>query len=294
MSFRVLELFCGIGGFGTATAGRAEISAALDQSLAALSVYRLNHPTVQAVCLNLESASPADLQLFSADMWWMSPPCQPYTVRGKQRDIQDPRGSSFLKILALLPDFCPSHLAMENVPGFQFSQARQRLLEILTFHGYRVHERLLCPTELGIPNRRPRYYLVATRDKLLDPPSPRFHSCRLSDFLDAHPSAELGLDASAAASFSRGFRKIDPGDPQAYATCFTSGYGKSLMHSGSYLHWQGGLRRFSPEEILRLLGFPRGYRWPDDMPLRKRWHLAGNSLSLCALREVLRVIPPFE
>jgi site-specific DNA-cytosine methylase len=165
------------------------------------------------------------------------------------------------------------------------------LAELLVLLGYHLHERLLCPTELGVPNRRPRYYLVAAREKRMDPPPVRILTCPLSAFLDDHPSAELALEAAAAASFSRGFRKIDPADPKAYATCFTSGYGKSLMHSGSYLQWKGGLRRFSPDEILRLLGFPQRYRWPEEMPLRKRWHLAGNSLSLFAVREVLRVIP---
>ena len=91
--------------------------------------------------------------------------------------------------------------------------------------------------------------------------------------------------------FGNGFRILDRSDPEAYTTCFTAGYGKSLMHSGSYLRCGTGIRRFAPQEIARLLHFPAPFRFPEAMPLRKRWHLLGNSLSVAAVREVLRALP---
>jgi DNA (cytosine-5)-methyltransferase 1/tRNA (cytosine38-C5)-methyltransferase len=65
------------------------------------------------------------------------------------------------------------------------------------------------------------------------------------------------------------------------------------MNAGSYLQWGETVRRFSPEEITRLLHFPDGFRFPDELSLRKKWHLAGNSLSVVAVREVLRAFPEF-
>ena len=32
-----------------------------------------------------------ELAAFGADLWWLSPPCQPYSVRGRGRDLDDPR-----------------------------------------------------------------------------------------------------------------------------------------------------------------------------------------------------------
>jgi DNA (cytosine-5)-methyltransferase 1 len=102
---------------------------------------------------------------------------------------------------------------------------------------------------------------------------------------------ELHVAGDVLARFGKGFRILDPKDPQAYTTCFTSGYGRSLMHSGSYLQCEAGVRRFAPEEIVRLLHFPEEFRFPNGMTLRKKWHLVGNSLSVAAVRKVLEAFP---
>ena len=117
----------------------------------------------------------------------------------------------------------------------------------------------------------------------------------LGDYLDEADGydipEELHVGGDVLARFGKGFRIVDPKDPQAYTTCFTSGYGRSLMHAGSYLQCAGGVRRFAPEEIARLLHFPEGFRFPGRMTLRKKWHLVGNSLSVAAVRKVLEAFP---
>ena len=290
----VLELFCGIGGFADAAGNRAHIVVAVDQSPHALAIYRLNHPETSAVEWNLETVTAEDLRAFPADMWWLSPPCQPYSVRGHRRDLDDPRALSFRNLLEILQVDPPLHLGLENVEGFAESRARKRLLEILDAGGFRIAERRLCPMELGIPSRRPRYYLIASREELLDPPPPTVREEPLAYYLDEPPSPGLFLPAERIERFRRGLRVLDPCNSSSYTTCFTSSYGRAAMHSGAFLADGGRLRHFSPDEILRLLGFPRGFHWPGGMGLRKRWHLAGNSISVFALREVLRVLPAFS
>jgi DNA (cytosine-5)-methyltransferase 1 len=97
----------------------------------------------------------------------------------------------------------------------------------------------------------------------------------------------LVLPENILARFGKRLRIIDPGDPAAYTTCFTSAYGKSIMRAGSYLKCGEGARYFSPEEIARLLHFPADFRFPEGVELRRRWHLLGNSLSVIAVRQVL-------
>ena len=63
------------------------------------------------------------------------------------------------------------------------------------------------------------------------------------------------------------------------------------MRSGSYLATGGGVRRFSPAEILRLLAFPASFELPPELGLQKAWRLIGNSLSVAAVRTVLAAIP---
>jgi site-specific DNA-cytosine methylase len=84
---------------------------------------------------------------------------------------------------------------------------------------------------------------------------------------------------------------VDAEDRSAETHCFTSAYGRSVVRSGSYLRTRAGVRRFSPHEIVRLLGFPEQYQLPEDWPARRLWPLVGNSLSVAAVRYVLRAIP---
>ncbi len=294
-----LELFCGIGGFAAAAARmHIRVAEALDQSPVALGVYRLNFPDHHVRKADLEKISAGELAGFDADLWWLSPPCQPYSVRGRKKDLGDPRARSLARILEVFPKIpqkrLPQHLALENVPAFAESQARALVVGLLSDRGYHIHERQLCPTELGIPSRRPRYYLTASREELT-PPEPLLLQSQgrpLSAYLDPElddPPAELLVPPEVVARFGEGFRILDPADPNAYTTCFTAAYGKSFMHAGSYLRCQTGVRRFSPMEIAALLHFPPQFRFPESLPLRKRWHLLGNSLSVAAVREVARI-----
>lgn len=144
--------------------------------------------------------------------------------------------------------------------------------------------------------RRPRYYLAASRDGLRPVPFTAPRPLRpLAEYLDSRFSdqapAELLLSRDVVDRFGGALPLLDPADPSACATCFTSGYGRSITSAGSYLRCAGGVRHFSPEEIARLMGFPEGFRFPGQIPLRKRWHLIGNSLAVGAVREVLRAFP---
>lgn len=90
---RVLELYCGIGGCAAAVGDRAQIVAAVDINLKALEVVAHNFPHPR-VARTLESIPTNIWREWQADLWWLSPPCQPYTQRGRRRDLDDPRAVS--------------------------------------------------------------------------------------------------------------------------------------------------------------------------------------------------------
>lgn len=294
---RVLELYCGLGGCAAGlepavTAGVAEVVAAVDVNRLALDAYRHNfpHPVVAAT---VESLDADRLRRWDADLWWLSPPCQPFTRRGLRRDDGDPRAATFLAAIDRVAEVRPRYLALENVPGFRGSRVHGRLLEVLEGAGYRtVRERLLCPTELGVPNRRRRYYLVAARGELrIGRVGAAVAPAPLADHLDREPAPELAVDPELARRYRGALHVVRADDPGAVTTCFTSAYGRSPVRSGSYLDTGGGLRRFSPAEILRLLRFPRRYALPPELRLENGWRLAGNSLSVAAVRAVLSAVP---
>ncbi len=292
---RALELYCGIGGCAAALAGAATVTAALDISTLALAVYRHNFGHPAAVCA-LESLRPGDRRLRGADLWWLSPPCQPYTRRGHGRDLDDPRSRSLRHLLDLVASEAPPALALENVVELRGSRAHALLCERLDAGGYAVAERVLCPTELGIPNRRRRFYLVASHSPLRPWPtaSPAPPWRPLAAFLDADDDPGLRVPPELLSRYARAVDVVDADDPTAIAATFTAAYGRSPVRAGSYLRRDGGVRRFSPTELLRLLGFPASYRLPPSLSCASAWRLLGNSLSVPAVREVLGALAAFS
>lgn len=303
---RVLELFCGIGGCAAALAGRARVTAAVDVSRVALGVYARNFPGHPLAPRTLESITAADLRRWRADLWWLSPPCQPFTRRGHGRDDDDPRSRGLLALIPLLAAERPPFVALENVPGFAGSRTRARLAAALDGAGYRTWEDELCPSVLGVPNRRRRYFMVASREGDPAPPAPPPAPSRLADHLDPVPEPGLEVDPELLGRYRGALDLVAADDPGAVTACFTAAYGRSPVRSGSYLvedaeaSWNGDglgrdpggrVRRFSPAEVLRLLGFPPGFTLPPELPRATGWRLAGNSLSLPAARAVLAGVP---
>jgi hypothetical protein len=58
----------------------------------------------------------------------------------------------------------PAYIFLENVVGFEESQAYSMWMEVLQQRGYSVRQYVLSPSALGIPNERPRYYCMARRN----------------------------------------------------------------------------------------------------------------------------------
>ncbi|KAI7854319.1 S-adenosyl-L-methionine-dependent methyltransferase [Circinella umbellata] len=105
----------------------------------------------------------------------MSPPCQPYSRQGLQKGSQDNRSKSFLHLLEVLETMThrPKYILVENVKGFEESDSHDLLIDSLNHCNYTFQEFLLTPLQLGIPNSRMRYYLLAKQKPLsfIQPPT---------------------------------------------------------------------------------------------------------------------------
>lgn len=107
---------------------------------------------------NVEKVGVARLDKYGADLWLLAPPCQPFTRQGHQRDLGDTRTRSFQRLLSHLAAMRrpPTWLLLENVVGFEGSEARGALLEVLKQLGYSWQEFQLSPQQYGLPYSRPR------------------------------------------------------------------------------------------------------------------------------------------
>jgi len=298
MSLRAIEFFSGIGAFSYAARPfHITVEEAFDQGADANSAYAHNfhnRPKVR----NLDTIKSSDLP--PAEIWWLSPPCKPFTVRGKQLGGLDPRARSFLRLIDCMEEIRPHLLCVENVLGFEHSDVHAHLLSKLRASRYCVREIDLCPTDFSVPMRRPRHFLIASTSDLpqLVRPTAHHRIKPVSDFLShfsrsdrscscSHDRQELSVDSGIVERYGRSFHVVDREDEEACFTCFTSGYGRCLRASGSFI-LDGGLRHACPEEMLRLFGFGADFQMPQHLSLQRKWHLIGNSVDIRSIDYILQ------
>ena len=94
------------------------------------------------------------------------PPCQGFSMAGRRR-ANDPRNQAVNHYLEFLKLVEPQMVLLENVRGFMtmrherddtYSQYAKIELEKL---GYEVDSKLLIASDWGVPQRRPRFFIVA-------------------------------------------------------------------------------------------------------------------------------------
>jgi DNA (cytosine-5)-methyltransferase 1 len=110
------------------------------------------------------------------------PPCQGFSLAGKRKS-NDPRNRLFKHYVALVELLRPPFLLLENVKGISVAfrkkaksgQQNKRPRKPFSEHikkslqnaGYEVFTRLIRAVEVGVPQFRPRYILLAIRRDLL-------------------------------------------------------------------------------------------------------------------------------
>ena len=144
----------------------AEVVFSVDINTAANAVYQYNFPKTNQQSRNIDSLSAKEINKLKPDIIMMSPPCQPFTRVGLKLDVEDPRCSSFLHLLNVLPDLeTVSLVLMENVVGFETSEMRNAFTKTLKNCSYYFREFILSPESLNFPNSRNRYYLLARKSR---------------------------------------------------------------------------------------------------------------------------------
>ncbi|KAH6790908.1 DNA methyltransferase-2 [Perilla frutescens var. frutescens] len=196
--WRVLEFYSGIGGlrYSLMEAGLdAVVVEAFDINDVANDVYEHNfgHRPYQG---NIQTLSAADLDRYGADVWLLSPPCQPYTRQGLQKGSSDARASSFLKILELIPQCSrpPVMLFVENVVGFEASDTHEKMINMLRENHFDSQEFILSPLQFGVPYSRPRYFCMAKRKPL------SFQKAHFNNVIFWAPGCILGYEESMVTS----------------------------------------------------------------------------------------------
>lgn len=91
-------------------------------------------------------------------------PCQPFSIAGLGHGFNDPRGTIFFKLAEIIEIKQPAVIFLENVAnlvrhnkGQTYATIRQQLEDL----NYTVYAQVLDSSYFGVPQSRPRIYIVA-------------------------------------------------------------------------------------------------------------------------------------
>lgn len=160
---RFVDLFAGLGGFHLALSRlghecvfASEIKPKLQK------LYRQNFPGV-----HIEGdITKVDVRSIPQhDILCGGFPCQPFSFSGKKQGFEDEqgRGNLFDEICRVLSHHHPKYIFLENVsalPGHDGGRTWSIIKQKLKHLGYDIDGRVFSPHEFGVPQHRPRFYIV--------------------------------------------------------------------------------------------------------------------------------------
>ena len=184
MTYKFIDLFAGIGGFHQAFHQLgAECVFASEWDEPARKTYELNYQKISPKLFSsgnfvgdITKVNKADIPDF--DILCGGFPCQPFSQAGHKLGFEDTRGTLFFDIAEILEIKKPKAFFIENVRGlFKHDEGRtfQVVSKTLTQDlGYSLHYGIVKASDHGLPQHRPRLFMVGFRDCLLyTSPSPR-------------------------------------------------------------------------------------------------------------------------
>lgn len=207
-------------------------------------------------------------------------PCQDVSVAGRRKGLAGDRSGLWHQFARVVDAFRPRAVLVENVPGLLSSNGGRDMgvvLDALAGIGYGVAWRVLDAQHFGVPQRRRRVFLLALPD--------------------GHPGAIRAAEILAISDGGSGDTAAGPGagagdPPGPTRSPNGGGSGRRVAHpltntgaaagghapdTATYLPSRAGVRRLTPRECERLMG------WPDDWttpgPDTRRYAACGDGVA---------------
>ena len=281
-NFTFIDLFAGIGGFHLAMHNLGgECVFASEMDVHARKTYEHNFKNISPEIFkkgmfnddirNMNVTEIPDFDILCAGF-----PCQPFSQAGHKRGFNDnhnsERGNLFFNIVEILEEKKPKGFFLENVRGLikhdngnTFKVIRNILENEL---GYSFYFKIVKASDYGLPQLRPRAFMIGFRDESLMkgfqfPPNKPL-KFNMSDVWNGNCSREVGFTIRVG---GRGSKIDDRRNWDSYNV-------------------DGKIRQLGIEQGKKMQGFPDNYEFPvsNTQGIKQ----LGNSVAIDAVQEVAK------
>ena len=261
MALKYIDLFAGIGGFHAAASSlglNCVLSSEIDAK--ARSTYLANYKTP---LMNEDITTLAARDVPDHDIICAGFPCQPFSQAGFKKGFSDERGNLFFNIFEIAKAKRPRALFLENVRGLLKHDGGNTMAIIkgaLEGLGYVVEARVIFAKDFGLPQLRPRLFILATTGKAIVWPSSTPLQITLDEILGGACTRDIGF------------------------TLRVGGRGSPIKgrHNWDGYVVDGELVRLNSAQGAALQGFPRGFKFPVSESAAMKQ--LGNSVAVPAVR----------
>jgi DNA (cytosine-5)-methyltransferase 1 len=226
------------------------------------------------------------------DLYVCGFPCQPFSVAGKRKGVDDPRGTIFWHCLETIKEKLPFVFILENVKGLlsiNNGETFRNIIKSLKDIGmYNVEWKVMNTKDYSIPQNRQRVYIVGTRRDYLDTISwPDMVKIKLlSDYIDDTDTTTREIIPSRKEMLTR-----LPCDSIFVNVSFGHSYPNSGIFCPTILTvcntWCVTMSRYANiKELLSLQGFPKDFIQVVSNRQMKRQ--IGNSMSVNVVEVILK------
>src|SRR3990172_1302234 len=168
--FTAVDLFSGCGGLslGLERSGFV-VKAAVEIDTVAAETYRRNHPGTVVIQSDIRKVSAeelrktADLGRRTLDLLAGCPPCQGFSRIRRKDGKADSMNDLVFDFFRIAAGLRPKTILLENVPGLEKDYRFAHLIKRLKLHGYRCSWAILNAADFGVPQRRKRLIMMASR-----------------------------------------------------------------------------------------------------------------------------------
>jgi DNA (cytosine-5)-methyltransferase 1 len=314
--FRFIDLFAGIGGIRKGfeeVGGKCVFTSEWNKY--AVRTYKANHYSddehvfnedIREITLSDHSEvseknayTHIDMLIPDHDVLLAGFPCQPFSIIGQMKGLNDTRGTLFFDIARIIEAKKPKAFILENVKqlvGHDQGKTLKIIVQALQDLGYHVQYSVLNALDYGLPQKRERVVIVGHREPIMFTfPNPEKPYKSLNEIL------ETKVDEKYFASDFIQVKRKEKHKSSYYPSIWhenKSGnicsypYSCALRSGASHNYLLvNGERRLTPREMFRLQGFPDWYKIVvSDAQAKKQ---AGNAVPVNMIKAVVQKLLPY-